>query len=421
MTSLIIFLSLAIFMSAGYVVWPSRYNVITHLSIGGNFIATFVPAIILNVQDRYSSPAVELYKNILLTGAISFVVGLILGFSRRSWKTKFTFDLFPDNLYQNHVLKITKILLIISIILLSLSYLGMGFVPAFAADPLLAKFFRGPYQAPYMRVAVLFRSSFYILSTIIPIAAIAWYQTKSKFFLLAILTAVFLMALSLSRSPAFSGLVLAFATVMSFKGKFHFRVLLLAIVGIYVFSSIFYYLIGARELDYSRFNTKHPYWEIIASGSSDIDDQLQFVEKFIQKPTWTYGRTMVGGLIPGHYEWNPSVYTLNVLASGEDLNEIISGGLRLPVALWGYVSFGWVGVVIFSLISGFLYGYFLKYVKTKLLANNSLLTKIVLIVIFNVVFSNFYYFYILSLYIIPPSIVMLLYMYRFKSKPVQLH
>jgi hypothetical protein len=416
MNSLIIFLALAVFMSAGYIVWPSRYNVVTHLTIGGNFIATFVPAIILNIQDSFNANVVKLYSNILLVGVITFLIGLFFGFNRKPIKTRFTFDVFDDLRYQKRAIKITKYLTVSSIILLALSYAGMGFVPALAADPLMAKFFRGPYQEPYMRVAILFRSSFYILSTVIPITAIIWYQTKSNFFLIITLVAVFLMALSLQRSPSFSGLLLAFATVMSFRSKVHFKFLLLIIVGLYVFSSVFYYLVGARELDYSNFHTSHPYWEIIASGSSDISDHLQFMEKFVQKPVWTYGRTIYGGLIPGHYEWNPSVYTLKVLATGEDLNEIISGGVRLPVAVWGYVSFSWPGVIFFGLISGFFYGYSIKYLKSKLLSNSSIITKMVIVVVFNIVFSNLYYFYILSLYMMPPTVIMLFYMYRFKEK-----
>ncbi|MET0572130.1 MAG: O-antigen polymerase [Pedobacter agri] len=406
-------------MSAGYLVWPSRYNVIAHLTLGGNFIATFVPAIILETHNEFSPVVVDLYSKILLVGAIFFVIGLFLGFSRPPLNKKFSYDVLGEVIYQKRVIKLTKLLLVISIVMLIVSYLAMGFVPMFAADPLLAKFFRGPYQAPYMRVAILFRTSFYILSTILPIAAIIWYQGKSKFFLIAIIAAVFLMALSLSRSPAFSGLVLAFALVMSFKSKMHFRSLLVTLIGIYVFSSVFYYLVGVRELDYSNFKTNHPYWEIIASGSPDISDQLQFMEKYYQRPLPTFGRTIYGGLIPGHYEWNPGVYTLTVLSTGEDLNDSVSGGLRLPVALWGYVSFEWIGVVLFCFLSGFFYGYFLKYLKKILLKNNSLILKIVLIVLFNVVFSNFYYFYILSIYMVPPSIIMLLYMYRFKTKKVK--
>ncbi|KLT64011.1 O-antigen polymerase [Pedobacter sp. BMA] len=414
MNSLIIFLALAIFISPGYLVWPSRYNIIAHLSLGGNFISTFVPAIILGVHNNFAEAVVDLYSNILLVGAISFAIGLFVGYRSKPDLKRFSYEVLDSEVYLARVMSFTKWLMIVSIVMLVLSYAGMGFIPAFAADPFLAKFFRGPYQAPYMRVAIFFRTSFYILSTIIPISAVIWYQTKRSFFLYSTILAVALMALSLSRSPAFSGLVLAFGIIMVFKSRFHFILLLLSVIGLYVFSSVFYFIIGARELDYSNYNTEHPYWEIIASGSPDIADQLLFMEKFVQHPNLTYGQTIYGGLIPGHYEWNPGVYTLKVLTNGDDLEEIVSGGLRLPAPIWGYVSFGWFGIIGFCLISGYFYGYFTKYLKKKLMGSDSLIIKTIIIVSFNVVFANFYTFYTLSIYLLPPTFVMLFYLYRFK-------
>lgn len=420
MTAFLIFISLAIFASAGYVVWPSRYNIVTHLSVGANFISTFVPAVILTTQDKYPQRDVDLYVSILTCGVICFVIGLFIGFYIKPLRTKFTYDLFDDNVYNKRVIYITKIMLVIGIVFLIISYAGMGFIPAFAADPIAAKFFRGAYMAPYMRVAILFRSSFYILSTVIPIACIIWYKTKSHSFLLLTLAAITLLALSLARSPAFSGVVLAVAIVMSLKSKFHFKILMVIIIFIYVFSSVFYYLIGAKQLDYSNFGTKHPYWEIVAGGSPDIEDQLQFLGRFQDNPKWTYGRTVYGGLIPGHYEWNPGVYTLNVIAPGLDIDEAPSGGLRLPVAMWGYVCFEWIGVVLFCLISGFFYGYFLRYTKTWMLNNSSILTKTVVIVLFNTLFANLFVFYTLSIYMLPQVFILLFYIYRirlFSGKP----
>jgi len=410
MDSFLIFISLTILGAGYYFVWPSRYNVMTHLTVGGVFISSFVPAMVLSVQENFPLSVADLYIKIILTGSVVYLLGLYVGFKRKVKKTRFSFDVMTSYDYENRVIKITKILLVTGLVSLTLSYMAMGFVPIFAADPVSAKFFRGPYQQPYLRVASLYRTSFYILSTIIPITSIIWYKKRSKFFLYGTLAAICLMFLSLSRSPAFSGLVLALALVMSFKSKFHFRLLLCLIIGIFLFSSVFYYIIGVKTFE----GGSTDYWQVIGESAPDISDQLQFMEMFIQNPNWTYGRTIYGGLIPGHYRWNPSVYSLSVIAPEISIDEIVSGGLRLPAPIWGYVSFEWFGVIIFSLLSGLLSGISLRYTKSWLMNTDSLIIRAVIVVIFMTVFLTFINFYTLSIFSIPPMAVMILYMYRFK-------
>ncbi|WP_295768809.1 hypothetical protein [uncultured Mucilaginibacter sp.] len=414
MTGIFIFISLTIFGAGYYIVWPSRFNVVTHLTVGAVFISSFVPAIILEVYKNYPDSIVTLYVKILVTGAICYLMGILLGFNRKVKRTKLSFDVLSTEDYEKRAIQLTKFLLITGIICLALSYAGMGFVPMFASDPISAKFFRGAYQEPYLRVASLFRASFYILSTIIPISSIIWYNKRIPFFLHATLVAIGLMFLSLSRSPAFTGLVMAIALVLSFKSKFHFKILLGVIVSIYLFSSIFYYLIGVRQFENIDSKSENGYWQVIGESAPDINDQLQFLDMFTKHPKWTYGRTMYGGLIPGHYEWNPTVYTLNVIAPDMNINEIASGGLRLPTPLWGYVSFQWPGVIMFCLISGFLSGFFLKYTKFWLTEHNSMVIKSVVVVLFVSVFITIINFFTLSIFSIPPMLVLLFYMYRFK-------
>ncbi|WP_413668203.1 O-antigen polymerase [Mucilaginibacter sp. Mucisp86] len=419
LTSVAICLSLSLFTLGTYLVWPSRYNVPAHLGVGFILIAYVVPTFILDIQDDSPAEVVDLYVNILVVGTIFYLIGLFAGFLAKLPTARFSFNVLSLEEYESRIIKITRNFLICGIGGLILGYLMMGFVPMFAADPVSAKFFRGPYQVPFY-TSIVYLSSFFILSNITPISFMIWYKHRNKsIFLFLTIIAVILMMLSLSRGPAFTGVLTAIIIIMSFKSRSSFAILLLLIVFIYLFSSIFYYLIGIKDINdiAGGFDkTDHLIWRVMAAGTNDIYDQLNFLTYFENKPEWTYGRTVFGGLVPSHYEWNPSVYTLKVVNPGKDLSELISGGLRLPGPVWGYVSFQWTGVITFSFLSGFIKGAFLKYLKTWMEKHKSILTSTVLIVISMAIFEPLSSFYTLSIYLLPTLFLLMFYAYRFRLK-----
>jgi len=410
--SFLICISLLVLSLGTYIIWPSRFNVLQHLAVGGSFVSIFVPSVILNVQNAYPQAVVDLYIRLLVIGTFAFTIGLVIGsFSGRGIRTNFSFDIMDPEIYQKKVIILTRNLMLIGIIGLVLSYLVMGFVPMFAKDPISAKLFRGEYQAPYIRVAVIYRSCFYILATIMPITCIIWYITKSNFFLFLIVAALTLMAVSLARSGAFMGVVVAFAIVMSFKSRIHFAILMTILIAVFVLSSFFYYIVGVRT-----YTGEKNVWEIITAGTPDITDHLDFLGYYEQRPELTYGKTIYGGLIPGHYKWNPAVYTLLMVNPGQDINDIGSGGLRLPLPFWGFVSFEWPGVIVFSFLTGFLTGLAVRMTKDMFLRHPSVLIRTVIIIGFGSIAGIIANFMGLNLYNFPPAIVSLFYLYRFKIK-----
>jgi hypothetical protein len=417
MQGILIFLCSSVFVCGTYLVWPSRYNVMAHLNLGFIFIAYFIPAIILKDQEDFSDEIVSLYTSILLVGAICYIIGLYSGFLLKPIKfSNFSFAFLETEVYKKRIIKITKIFLVAGIAGQSVGYLMMGFVPAFAADPVAAKFFRDVYQVPFY-VSIVYLSSFFILSTITPIAIIIWYNDKKKkLFLVGAIIAVVLMMVSLSRGPAFSGVVLAIAIIMSFKNRKTFFLLIILLVSIYLLSSVFYFIVGVRDFEEvsTHFKDDHLFWRVASAGSIDIYDQLTFMEFFNKNPLWTYGRTIFGGLIPSHYEWNPAVYTLKVANPGEDISTVISGGKRLPAPMWGYVSFKWFGVITFCFLSGFLKGLFLKFTKYWIFKSKSILIATIIIVINISILAQLSDFFILSIYALPPVFVLMFYAFRIK-------
>jgi len=121
-----------------------------HLNLGFIFIAYFVPAIILGDQKDYSDDTVNLYVTVMAVGAVSFIIGLFSGFSLKPLRiANFSFAYLNTEVYKKRIINITRVLLFTGISGLVLGYSMMGFVPAFAADPVLAKFFRDVYQVPF--------------------------------------------------------------------------------------------------------------------------------------------------------------------------------------------------------------------------------------------------------------------------------
>ena len=412
MDSFLICITSLILSLSGYVLWPSRYNALQHLGVGGAFVSIVVPALILHVQDKYPKDIVDLYVNLLVIGTITFLIGLFSGYAiGKNIKTNFTFDIIPPEQYELSIIKLTRNLMITGIIGMIVSYAVMGFIPMFAADPISAKLFRGEYQAPYIRVAAVYRTSFFILATIMPITCIIWYKYRNNFFLFTIIAAVTLMAMSLARSGAFTGVVIAFAIVMSFKSRVTFAILMACLIGVFVLSSFFYYIVGVRE-----FTDDKNIWEIITAGTPDIPDQLDFLGFFSDNPVWTYGRTIYGGLIPGHYQWNPAVYSLVMVNPGKDINDIGSGGLRLPLPFWGYVAFEWPGVIIFSTLTGLFFGVYIRLLKRMFKQFQSIVIRTVALIAFGTVFGLLVNFTQLSIYNLPPAFFSLFYLYRFRWK-----
>jgi hypothetical protein len=173
-------------------------------------------------------------------------------------------------------------------------------------------------------------------------------------------------------------------------------------------------LISVEDLAFIDPSQGKLFWQLIAAGNPDIADTISFVRAFDLNPIWTYGRTFYGGLIPGHYEWNPAVYVFKVTNPAADINDIASGGFRMPSAIWGYTAFGWLGVVLTSGLSGLISGYTTKYFKYWMQSTESLIVRVVIVMTAYELFGVISGFFALSIYDVPPCAIFILYLVRFK-------
>jgi hypothetical protein len=416
LTKILICFSLCVFTLGTYFIWFDRKNIFNHLGIGLCFVAYIIPLCVLDLTDFTNKNVIDLYAQINFVGAITFILGLLLG---ARWKKITIVDSvmkfstarnginYPK--FGSSVIRASKVIYSGCLIVMALCFLYMGFLPMFAADPYSAKQFKGVYNVRYHDVALFYRTAKQLIQLLMPFLLISYLQKKNLNILILIILGVGLIAVSLSRSEAVTGLILICSIIISLKySKKVFIGYLFFLIFIYSLGSSFWVLASiyfpkggyVNEID----NLSVGY--AIASGAPDIPDQLNFLDAFVRNHIdYTYGLTFVGGIIPFNFKWNPAVWTLLVSNDTNDISEIASGGLRLPVSLWGYVSYGWIGVLLIPFISAFYIGYITKRIKdiiNKLRPNaNSYLIFYWLVFLYLNIGLVFTTFYLLSIYFLP--------------------
>ncbi|WP_340616651.1 O-antigen polymerase [Xenorhabdus entomophaga] len=394
-STLLNILSLSVPTLSLYIIWFNRKNIYAHLGVPSLLIAYAGPLIFYN--EAYSKYEVySLYTKINIIGAISFLIGALIAKKTPIINLPLTPFYNIQRSYLNvkdNIKKRTFFILLFSCFLVAISYIAMGFTPMFSSDPLAAKFFRGDYQETYQRVAVFFRTGMSIIPIFLPLAILLIKEKFSYRLLFVVLFGFICIALSLQRGLIGFSILIPALIYFSYKTRFIFLLVFFMYIFIYVFGAALWWLLGFA---YSNVDS---FLEGAMAGSPDVPDQLSFLSRFILDHSFTYGRTFIGGLIPFGYEWNPSVYTLKVLNGVDDISEIISGGLRLPVYMWGYVSFSWPGVIGVSFISGYLTTHMILFIKKSsslaipLFTLNYIYATTILLFIVN--------FYNMSIYSIP--------------------
>lgn len=406
---------------APYLVWPSRWNIPTHLTTGFCITGYIIPGLFTDVWYGYSDTTVGYYTGINCLGAATLCLGTVI-------------PLFVVNHnYNNPFLKyknlpvsteiVTKRVFPIffaAVIGIYISYVVMGFVPLFADDPFSARQFRGVYREPYYRVAILFRLSFFVISTTMPIMLLAAWENRSKYMFITAFLGAMALFLSLSRSSMATG-ILFFVGILaaSQRSRTPIRWYIVTVIGLFPLASILFYGLGILlKVDAMVDMYNGSIFDNIAAGSPDISDQLGWLNGFLRGDYFSYGRTIFGGLVPGNYEWNPAVWTLSYDDIGLDISDMGTGGLRLTPAEWGYANFGWFGVVVLPLISGILNGLMLLHLKKAEGVLNRMQFAAALLV-YATLGQQIANFYTLSMYSIP-AVAVALFLWQANEKAVRI-
>jgi hypothetical protein len=413
-------ISLSVFLIGTYLIWFSKKNIFNHAVLGLCFVAYVVPAFVIKFNDYSTADVIELYVLINVIGCFTYVGGMLLGYRIKTLiavNTLLQFR-FLDSLNNNEqviqkIRKVSSIIYIAALAGIIISYVLMGFVPLFAANPFMAKFFKGEYQAPYERVAFLYRTARQLLEFLMPLKVLELFINFNLKSIVLVLSGVLLIALSLNRGPILLGFLVAISIVVALKkNNGPFWIYLTMVFLSFILGSSIYYLLGLAFPDsfFGDAANNVSFFEAVALGAPDITDQLSFLNAFLDSGShYSYGLTFVGGLIPFNFPWNPSVYTLTVLNDSNDISAVASGGLRLPVSLWGYVSFGWIGVALVPFFSGFFTGYIVKKIKNIINVLSANENGYIVFFLVQFAFSNiaivFTNFYLLSIYSLPAFVL----------------
>jgi hypothetical protein len=232
-------------------------------------------------------------------------------------------------------------------------YLLSGIIPAFAENPLVAKYFGGEYTAraaPYMP---LFRGGMvlYQVGVLVGILLLPSRVNVGRFMMFLLLAllgcAAVLALLSLRRGVAAQPILEGLLILLVIRGRLGWVIVGVgAYLLVFTFGSavnqILFYMLGLRT---------EVGLDAIIKGLSDIYDLWWFMDAYDKAgPEPTMGMTVFGGLVPYDFRWNPANYTKWII--GADLNTG-SGGFRLPMSVWGYDAFRYPGLVLWSAVDGF--------------------------------------------------------------------
>lgn len=390
--------SLIGFGVVSYVAWPSRWNLVGHTQLAFGLVAYVLPFTFLNVSEQAPSPAWLLYAQVVVAGFPIALLGAVVGGYGPGGSARVSRAVarsIESLTAQGRVPARVRTIIAWSLVAMAVSFAVMGFVPALADDPFAAKFFRGAYADSYRPVAPLYRAATSMIAVLLPlVAAYAWTRRTLGWMSLLVLS-LLTMLLTLQRGPALGGVVLFFGALAARRAA-RMPLYFAALVGVYVAGSAIYTLMGLLGLGpfAGRVHTAGALTSV-AEGAPDVSDHLDFLAHWMARPEFTYGRTFFGGLVPGNFEWNPSVWTLTVTNPGVAIGSINSGGFRLPAPLWGYVSFGWVGVVAVCFLYGWIVGSLARSARL-LIPGSGLEATVALIVAYGVVVDLFSRFYTLS-------------------------
>jgi hypothetical protein len=339
-----------------YLAWPSRWNIAAHTQLAFCVVAYVIPIYGLNSLSTAPDEALNLYVPVIVVGFFCCAAGALLGgrvtaFAEwKPWLQRVEARVVAAELVAP---RRVMALALLSVAGMLVSFAVMGFVPAFAANPYAAKFFRGEYAASYAPVAPLYRFATTIISLLLPLVTVYLWRFRTAGWVLTFAGSLAVMLVSLQREPAVSGVLVAVGVLIAVRprGMFLYFVGLLAV---YTLGSGLYFLLAQSGLDaFSNGSSPSTSWlQEIAAGSPDVSDQLTFLRAWHAFPQYTHGLTFIGGLVPGNFRWNPSVWSLSIVNPSQSVSDIQSGGLRLPAPIWGLVSFGWLGVVVVSFLSG---------------------------------------------------------------------
>lgn len=378
-----LYVAILLFTSVSFLLpilfWKSKKNIDFFIGLPMTIIAYIGGGLyfIDNAKKVYGIDdyTMEFYAIIMLIGTMVYLVFYTIGVSRNNYVSKkilnfISFFWTQDRDLSYSYIRAGEFLAFLGIVCIGGSFIGMGFVPLFSENPMMAKYMAGEFQDIYRAYAVPYRMGLDVANIAIMLLALGVYckpNIKGKLLDASLIVILVLLLIgTMRRGIVVSGLVNIVFIFAAFKSKKKFSMIVFLYLLFFCFgsaaNSIMFYLVGITDAVSI---------EDIFKGAPDIQDQLFFLQCWIDGHfDFTYGTNIIGGLIPFHSIYNLSAYTLAV--TGSEAGVVASGGFRLTIPIISFIMFGWIGIVVVCGIVAYIQGVSLQ-IKKKYLASCSLI------------------------------------------------
>jgi hypothetical protein len=360
-----IFASLLI-LSVGYaIVWRRRDNVLAYVDGGLFLVMMALPLMATRVVERFPASVAGLYAKLLLIGSIGYALGIACGLLPGNLRSSRRPPIFAERLGSRNpdtavLYKRARILGLVAASILAGGFAAIGYVPILAADRLSAKYGVGAYQAGFAQGSLIYRTGLALAAAALPLVLVVFYR-RHKLVDLAIGSFLGLgLIASLSRTLAFSGVMLVLVAILIEK-KVGPTKILLTVACVFALGEL-----STEVIFPSSSQVGNNLISRLAEGPPDVRDHMSFLTRYETQGERTRGLTILGGLDLQENYWEPNLYALRTLTGNPNVGGIPSGGLRLPAPIWGYVSFGLIGAGVWSFLAGFFAGWGAKRLKNLL-------------------------------------------------------
>jgi MFS family permease len=335
--------------------WHRRDNVLGYMQ-GAVFLTTvLLPVLGTTILDEFADHTVKLYADLLLVGAAGYLGGMffgaLIGSRPHRHHPRLIFAQPIEGKLQTLVLGRARLLALFGSLALIVGFYIVGYAPLFAQNRQLAKYGVGAYAAGFQKGAIVYRLGLAVGSTALSVILAVLLRRRRLLDLSLALLVMAGLVLSLSRALAFTGLLLA--TVAWAVEKKMRPVTIVTLLS-------FAFILGAlsNELLFPSAPDLGSLSRRVAAGTPDIRDNLGFLRGFELAGHKTSAWALIASglsLSKGYYD--PSAFALRTINGGASVEGVPSGGLRLPAPVWGYVSFGYAGAWIWSVVAGIFMGY----------------------------------------------------------------
>lgn len=335
--------------------WRRRDNVLGYVQAGLFFSTFLLPLMGTGVIDLFSENVVRIYANILAVGAITYFAGLCCGApfgNRKSPAPPFTFiqPMAGGDVFRLILVR-TRVLSAVGLVSLAAAYAILDYVPILAADRVSAKYGVGPYAAAFARGAMPYNFALAVASSALPVILVILFKRRRLLDLFLAGGLLLGLIMSLSRTLAFSG-VLLFIVAVAFERRIRPLLIVAMVSGAFVAGAL------VNEIFFPPPGTGVDTLAArVAASAPDVPEHLGFLRGFEINGEVRRGWEIFGGLAFGKGSMDPAAFTLRTITGLDDVEGFASGGLRLPAPIWGYVSYGLLGAALWSFVSGFFTGW----------------------------------------------------------------